>query len=576
MKKSSEYLSKRLFLHFFLLLTVSIVYSIISGIIHFYNTNYHPDLMKLFIRTYVLNNMIFYLPAFILSVFAYTVNVSFLKKDMETLQIDKSWIFYKSFSIFIFILGFLIIFITLLTQNLTDINDKLELENNKIFLTAKRNKIINEKFAEIENLISKKDYYQAIDRANEILMMSPGNTRAEESIKSLKQLIENSRIEKLKELHTYALKLYKEKKYKEALKYFLAILNINPDDTDAQKYINIIKSLLSLETQKQIKDRYTSLVYFTEKNSPIIRRNKQIYTLAENGKKLFREKKYTEAQKYFKNILRIDLYNYDARVYLEKINTRLSEINYFTNREGKLIKRNVFFSTRHNNKKYLFAIEELRKTPDRHYILYNTTIYIFSDIIRTIKRKYGYLDLTKRVYIFRDSFLKENDIITIDFIYPKILWIREEILKTPEHFPIGELLKLKKFLQIDNENFIKLIIIKVNYYILTLFLFFLILPLSFYMRKKSSKSRYNFLTILLLPVFSYLLYMFYTVSFYTLKNFITAGFSVNILYGMFFNIIFYVLLYILLKIIINLVREPEIKKGKNEKRIQSAETSKEA
>ncbi len=568
MKKSSEYLVKKLFLHFFILLIVSILYAVISGIINFYNTNYQADLMKLFLRTYVLNGLVFYLPAFILSFFSYTINASFPKKLMDKLNVDSEYIFFKSFYIFLITFSFLIIFIGLLTQKISDINDKLELTNNKIKLNIQRNKQIESKFEDIDKLIKEKKFYDALDVANDIIMISPDNSTAEEKIKLLNELIRDNAEQELRKLKKDGISFYEKKKYKQALKNFIKIINIDPNDKIAKKYITIINNLLSIENQKLIKDKYTSLIYFNRKNSPVTARNRKIYQLVITGKDLFGNKKYLPAKKKFKEILKIDLYNYDARRYLEKINNKLAQINYFTNRDNKLIKKNIFYNTRYNNAKYLFTIEELRKSSDNQYILFNTTIYKFGKAPDTLKFKYGYLDFKKRKYVFLNSFMDKHIKKTyIDFIYPKILWIRENIIKNPELFPLGEIIKLKRFLQLDKTSFVRLIVVKVNYYILLLLLFFLLIPLSFHAGRKYSKAKFNFYTILFLPVFSLLIYKLYYILFFTLKNFINAGFSVNIMYGLFFNILFYIFVYIFFKILISLIKEPNLIKNEKSQKV---------
>ncbi len=567
MKKLKEYLIKKIFLNLFLLLFVAVVYSIISGVVLFYNTDYSSELLKLFVRINILNDVIYFIPALILTIFFYILNVYFSSKKIAELKIKLNDIYNASFLLFFIFLFFSILIIELVSLRLNYYNDKLNLLDKKIKIYHKKENVILDVFEKIEKLIQKEKYYEAVDKVNDILFFSPENKKAKELLKFLKEKIKNNKENEVKKLKAEGIKLYDNGKYKEASLFFNKILMIVPQEKEALRYLTLISENLSIKTQLLIKDRYNTLVKFYNENSPTIIRNRKMYYYAQLGKEYFKKGEFQKAREMFKKIRLLDIYNYDANVYLERINKRLQRINYFTNREDKLIKKNIFLPLKKDRKVLNFLIvKELRKSFNKDYILYYPEIYKVSNegyLYSVIKKKYGYYDYKKKKYILLNSFIHyDKNLIFLSRPDFELYWHTEDMLITPEKFSIVNIWKLMKssYLHIDEGRLI--FILKLNFYILIIFLFFMLLPLSYKLRLKKEKKNY-FINLIYLPILAFIFYKLFYFTYYFLKKILYIAISFNNIYIFIFNIGYYLVLYLIFKIISLFIERPQ-KEGKDD------------
>ncbi len=567
MKKLKEYLIKKIFLNLFLLLFVAVVYSIISGVVLFYNTDYSSELLKLFVRINILNDVIYFIPALILTIFFYILNVYFSSKKIAELKIKLNDIYNASSLLFFIFLFFSILIIELVSLRLNYYNDKLNLLDKKIKIYHKKENVILDVFEKIEKLIQKEKYYEAVDKVNDILFFSPENKKAKELLKFLKEKIKNNKENEVKKLKAEGIKLYDNGKYKEASLFFNKILMIVPQEKEALRYLTLISENLSIKTQLLIKDRYNTLVKFYNENSPTIIRNRKMYYYAQLGKEYFKKGEFQKAREMFKKIRLLDIYNYDANVYLERINKRLQRINYFTNREDKLIKKNIFLPLKKDRKVLNFLIvKELRKSFNKDYILYYPEIYKVSNegyLYSVIKKKYGYYDYKKKKYILLNSFIHyDKNLIFLSRPDFELYWHTEDMLITPEKFSIVNIWKLMKssYLHIDEGRLI--FILKLNFYILIIFLFFMLLPLSYKLRLKKEKKNY-FINLIYLPILAFIFYKLFYFTYYFLKKILYIAISFNNIYIFIFNIGYYLVLYLIFKIISLFIERPQ-KEGKDD------------
>jgi len=161
-----------------------------------------------------------------------------------------------------------------------------------------------------------KEYFDlALKEAENATKIFPDEVEAQE----LKDRIIEAKSRKIAELKAKASVSERNKDYEEALKYYQAVLKIDPSDREAKEGIDRV-NILILEAKKKAELEKEKRL---RKKKPTRRAKPDISKLLSRGKRLFFEGKYKEAKSVFLEVLRTDPANREARFYLDKINTYL-------------------------------------------------------------------------------------------------------------------------------------------------------------------------------------------------------------------------------------------------------------
>ena len=284
----------------------------------FYKTIFHPDLLKNFITVDFLNNLLFFLSAFFIAAFAYTINVSFPDDELKNYQTSAIITFFLEFSfVYIFIIIF---FIELLSSNLMYQKDNLQLKDINLKLVDKNKNTVVKLIKDADKYIQEKKYYDALERLQEALILVPDYAEAEERVDFVSEELAEKNEKKLKELNKKGIESFNNKQYIEALEYFDKYLDIKPEDKEILKYINLTEQEINIikKEKRYLKDKYN---YKVRMNRKLLSKQKiKIHNLIEKGKKELKKKNFVKAKDLFKKVLVIDVNNFDAFYYINKAN----------------------------------------------------------------------------------------------------------------------------------------------------------------------------------------------------------------------------------------------------------------
>ena len=137
MAKLKRYSTNRIFKYLFILLITIIPIGIINSLFKFYNDIFHSDLLRDFITVDFLNSLLFFLSAFFIAGFVYTINVCFPDDEIKKYQVKDIITFFLEFS---FVYIFMIIFsIEILSSSLMYQKDNLALKDKHLKLLDKNN-----------------------------------------------------------------------------------------------------------------------------------------------------------------------------------------------------------------------------------------------------------------------------------------------------------------------------------------------------------------------------------------------------------------------------------------------------
>ena len=191
-----------------------------------------------------------------------------------------------------------------------------------------------------------------------------------------------------------------------------------------------------------------------------------------------------------------------------------------------------------------------------------------SDIIEAIKTHINTMIYPGRPLGFNP--LPEEDCGMRDTIYYK------DLIKSPEKFSLSTLFNpfTKSFRKYcvevlkDRQLFFRVLMIKINYFVLTLFLMINFIILFFYMRKRGEQKKAGLYNFIFLPITAILINIVFIHLFKILKKALVIG-SSGYLYLTIINLAYYVFLFILFFILFRLLyfEEEEIKvEGKKKKK----------
>jgi len=161
-----------------------------------------------------------------------------------------------------------------------------------------------------------KEYFDlALSEVENAIKIFPDEVEAQD----LKSKIIETKKRKIAELKTKATMSERNKDYQEALKYYKAVLKIDPTDKEAKEGVDRVNILMLKARKKAELEKEKRL----KKKRPAKRAKPDISKLIARGKRLFFEGKYKEAKSVFLQVLRVDPANREAKFYLDKINTYL-------------------------------------------------------------------------------------------------------------------------------------------------------------------------------------------------------------------------------------------------------------
>ena len=166
-----------------------------------------------------------------------------------------------------------------------------------------------------KKLLEKEYFDLALREVGNAIKIFPDEVEAQD----LKDRIVETKNRKIAELKAKATISERNKDYEEALKYYKAVLKIDPTDREAKEGVDRV-NILILEAKKKAELEKEKRL---RKKKPVRRAKPDISKLLSRGKRLFFEGKYKEAKSVFLQVLRVDPANREAKFYLDKINTYL-------------------------------------------------------------------------------------------------------------------------------------------------------------------------------------------------------------------------------------------------------------
>jgi len=491
------------FTNIFILLVIFVPVGIVLGIIEFYSTEYQNEVIKIFLQTYLIEKLIYFLPAILIASLFYAINAYFPDTAKEKMEITNNDISRQGLTTSIILILITIIIAELLNTTLIYKKEVLLLKDKHYKIQLTKNKEILQKEKLANSLIKEKKYNGALHIYREIHLMMPNYEHADEKIKFLKEKIYLENEHKFDDALDQGKLNYSKGNFKAALKYISDSLAIKPQSKEAQKYYNLITQQLNIKQKKLVKDEYNKTVKLISEYIPEIDKRRKITELGQIGQKLFKEKEYNESAKYFKKILEIDDNNYDANYYLGLIVQRLMEISHYTNIKDKIIKKDCFFIM--TNEGILLHTKTLGKYYGENYYFYDNDIYSFyNSVKRKIKtKKFGFYDFEKKKFKFIDSFIKDKNPIYIEGINPDTMWHLDNIINNPIEYPFYKIFSYYKYLAVKHNSknlFLKILTIRIFYYILLLLLFMLGIASALRFRKKVKSTKIDYTKFIFLPL----------------------------------------------------------------------------
>lgn len=502
----------------------------------------------------LLKNLMLFLPALFIAAIGYAINTSLPDSELEKYK-DKSfmWFFIEFSFIFVFII---ILLFELLSTTLIYRNEYFQSRDKYLKIRDKSQHYISKLEKSADLYVNKGEYYKAIEKFQEILIIFPGYNKALDKINSITELLINKKEKKLKRLKNSGISAFNKKNYQLAINYFHDYMEIKPDDKEILKYLNLTIQQTNQKAIRIVKDKYNYKITLDHNDMAMVKYKRRIRSLIDKGKLYFKKSNYSKAKEIFKKVLRIDINNYDALHYLRKVNQKINQIQYFTGKSDKLVKTDLVFI----NNKYKMNIKEIWKAENNDYIFYKTTFINLKNKKR-ISRKYGYYDNYKKKYIFINNIIKKSDPFYVENINPMLIWYYKDIIKNPEMFSVYKLAVFYKYFKNYLKNmklFKRMILVKINFFILIIFLLTNFLFLFFYLRRRVKKIKLSIFDFIFPAASVLLINKIFFSLFYAVKRIIFMGFD---LYPqtIVINVIFYILFFILFFVTFQLLKVKSLK-----------------
>ncbi len=552
MQKLKELTINKIVVNLFILLIIMIPIQIIIGYIKFYSLSYQSEVLKDFLYVYMLDKLIFYLPAIFITTLFYTINSSFPDSIKKSMNIDNKAIFSFYSKIGIVFVIFNILVIEFLSTTLLLQKEKLELKNKFVKMKNEKLKNVTTLYKEAEKYLQKKDYYKSLELYQEILIILPNYPLAKDRIKLIEEKLIIQKENKFKSLLQEGINNFNNRKYKKALKFLERALKINPNSKEALKYYNLSLQELNIKQKQLIKDRYSYLIILYKEETPEVLKRRRIYQLMKKGRTEFINKNYLNAKNIFKQILLEDTTHYGANYYLSLINQRLSQITYFTTINDKIIKSGTFYFI---TKDEIVVPEKLAKSDLNEYIFFNTTFYKYKDnrLIKKLTKKYGYYNHKKKKFEFINSFITDKKPYYVKNINPETMWYLNDIIDSPENFPFYKIINFFNYFVKKNKSIISfayIIITKINFYLILILLFIFSLSFGLAIRRKTGTSKIGYISFIFLPILAIIFNKIFINLFYFTKRII----KISIMHSILGSIISLMVVYILMSIVCSKVK----------------------
>lgn len=518
---------------------VLIPLSVLHSIYNFYYSPFHRELLRNYLFLDLFRNLLFFMPALFITALGYAVNASFPENELRKIPSAGRITFFIEIA-FMFLFVMILLIETLSTTYLYRVED-IHLKDKFLKLKDDNQITILQLEKTGEEYLQDGEYYQALEKYQEALILLPGYEEAEDRIKAITKKLIDQRQMKLEKIKKTGIRSFEEKRYAIAISMFHEYLEDEPEDKEVMKYLNLSIQQTNLKRKRGIKDSYSYKIILNRDGRAEARHKNRIIDLVNIGKQQFLKNDYTKAKETFKKVLRFDLKNYDALHYLGKVNQKMEEIRYFTSSIDKIVRKNLFYI----NDKYKMVIKEFWKAEHNDYIFFNT-LFINLKTGKQTYKKYGYYDEKKKKFIFVNDMIYQQNPLVVDNIDPDIIWYYRDILKDPERFSFYKVITFYKYFRdmLKKEKvFEKMVLIKINYYVLIIFLFSNFLFLFYYLRKKVKRGKVSGFDILFPAVCAIIINKIFLFTFSSLKKIITLELA---LYPkiVITNVAFFILLFI--------------------------------
>lgn len=547
MKKLRELVISRIISSIFILLIVLVPAGIISGIIKFYSLPYEIEVLKKFLQVYFLEKLIFFLPAILIAVLFYSINSGFPDSVRENLKVSDKEILSFHSKIAILFIGICIFIFEILSVTLIYQKEKLEIKNCFIKVRKQKIKEITKIYKEAERYLQEQEYYKCLDLYQEILIIMPKYTPAEEKIKAIEEKLRIMKEDEFKRLLSEGIKEFNNKNFKKATIYLRKALEINPKSAEAVKYYNLTLQALNIKQKKIIKDDYSYLISLYKSETPEVLKHRKIYKLMQQARIEFKKRNYLKAKKILKNILLENTRHYGAQYYLSLINQRLSQITYFTTINNKIYKTGRFYIT--SDKKIILP-EKIAKSDLNEYTFFNTSFYEYKNnsFVQILRKRYGYYNHEKKRFEFIDSFIKDENPYYNKNINPEIMWYFNEIIDSPELFPVAKLINFYKYLtdRLESPEIFRYIVItKLNLYFLLIILFIISLTLGLNIARRAGTRKIGYISFIFLPLLAIIIDRIFINLLYFTKKLIRLSSAYSVSVSITIIALFYLVFFVL-------------------------------
>jgi len=208
-------------------------------------------------------------------------------------------------------------------------NDNKEAKEYLAKIETKKNQFLIEKQISFgKTFFNQKDWFNSKEKFEIVLLLDSNNETAKRYLEMVD--LKFSQMKEAERFFAEGKFFYERNDYEKAFALFEKVLELNPENTEADRYLRLTTKQIELKKQKEEKDKA-----------------KQVF---EEAVLLFNTGQINEAYKKFKEIKQTDLYNDEVNIYISRCEKNISD-EYC--RSG--IKK-------YDDKKYLEAIEDFKKT----------------------------------------------------------------------------------------------------------------------------------------------------------------------------------------------------------------------
>ncbi len=484
MRKQSNFRFRIILKNLFNFIFLYALLSLIGGFVGFLRNNIDSKLIVKYILLFSLTHLFRVLPAiFFLTIF-FAISTSFPDKVIDELKIKTKDITRGFISTAIFFLLIIIIVLELVSPVYLKLKDKVYIKNQRILYNKENELIAYRLLREAKRLLNSNLLKESFFKTYEIFLYIPDFKPADELLKILAGKIKRERKKRIELTLEEGIKLFKEKRYREAAKNFKIVLEAEPENKTAERYLNVALQRLNISEQRFIREVYTEKIKLLKENFDFVMKERKILKLIEEIKELRKQKKLKEAYLKAVEILYLEFDRYEGKKYVKELRNEIRYYNSLETSKGKIKKKNLVFYA--PERKIILFANEVRKANLTSFIFINNTIFIKGKIY---KKKYGFkLPGYKNGYHFiNDIYQSEKPLeISIPAIF---VWNLPEIITTPEFFSFALVNKYKELINtIDTKIYTDFLVKKFLYYIWSLIFLLLSIYLGYKFRMREEKK----------------------------------------------------------------------------------------